>query len=100
MLKFVLKGEERREKSVVFGIRRIRLTQAICLSSSVRSYVVDPLKYVIYFDVNFARELWLFVVTVREPGGNQVTILVKRMLYFKTKVKLFHMVYNSTLRHG
>jgi hypothetical protein len=100
VLKFVLKAEERREKSAVFGIRRIRATQAICLSLSVRCYVVDPLKFVIYFDVNFARELWLFVMTVREPGADQVAVLVKRMLYFKTKLKLCHMVYNNTLRQG
>jgi hypothetical protein len=56
--------------------------------------------YDIYFDVNFARELWLFVVTVGKPGTDQVTVLVKRMLYFKTRVKLLHMVYNNTVRHG
>jgi hypothetical protein len=67
---------------------------------NVRFYAVDPLKHDIYFDVNFARELWLFVVTVGKPGIDQVTVPVKRMLYFQTKVKLFHMVFNKTVRHG
>jgi len=71
-----------------------------CLSLNVHFYAVDPVKYDIYFGVNFARELWLFVVTAGKPGTDQVTVLLKRMLCFKTKVKLLHMVYNNTLHHG
>lgn len=37
-------------------IRRVGAIQAACLSLNVHFYAVDPLKYHIYFDVNFARE--------------------------------------------
>jgi len=50
--------------------------------------------------VNFARELWLLVLTGGKLGTDPVTVLVKRILYFKTKAKLLHMVYNNTARHG
>jgi hypothetical protein len=83
----------------VFVIRRAGAIQAECLSLNVHFYAVNSLKYDIYFDVNITRELWLFVVTGK-PGTDQVTVLVKRMLYFQTKVKLLHMVYNNTVRHG
>jgi len=89
-----------RGKCRVFVIRRVGAIQAECLSLNVHFYAVDPLKYDIYFDVNFARELWLFAVTVGKTRTDQVTFLVKRMLYFQTKVKLLHMVYNNTVRHG
>jgi hypothetical protein len=67
---------------------------------NVLFYVADFLKYDVYFDVNFARELWLLVVTTEKPGTDQLTVLVKRKLYFKTKVKLLRMVYNNTVPHG
>jgi hypothetical protein len=81
-------------------IRRVGAIQAECLSLNACFCVVDPLKYDTCFDVNFARELWLFVVTVGKPGTDQVTVLVKRMLYFKTKVKILRMVCSNTVRRG
>jgi hypothetical protein len=68
VLTFVTIALGGREESTVCIIRRFGTIQAECLSLNAHFYVVDPLKYDIYFDVNFARELWLFVVTVRKPG--------------------------------